>query len=369
MAAEDIVSADDYISEDSSFYGSEGEQKRQQGLCDAFDPSLYWRTRGKDVERAKTETNTSKGSSLDLDQLEDGITVPVCAMAAKHSDIALLDRKVMKQDRLARLGKRQRVPSPEPPARLELFNRLEGHADAWQLGESVENFVRRLNPTSLSVLSHHWIWVANPHYDPCEKSTTPDTLEFSERGNEFLEESLGHRQSIQAQCSRKSKAVLNRELRQESAALQQHITKLAVKTHVLSGKWMLFPKSADVERIWKTIAQGVIDNRLGTIAKVATDNGSAERLICVYTKDFRDVNDIVRVLKELDTMGLVSSGGGRCIYYKSDAYTHLELKSDTAKQFGLQASLYSSNSILTAAQLPSVRPKSDHKHASLKKFF
>lgn len=47
---------------------------------------------------------------------------------------------------------------------------------------------------------------------------------------------------------------------------------------------MLFPKSTDVSRIWRHVVQGVIDNRLGPTAKVATDDGGYERLICVYTK-------------------------------------------------------------------------------------
>ena len=41
---------------------------------------------------------------------------------------------------------------------------------------------------------------------------------------------------------------------------------------------MLFPKSEDVTRIWKLVVKGVIDDRLGNSAKVATDDGSEERL-------------------------------------------------------------------------------------------
>jgi hypothetical protein len=41
---------------------------------------------------------------------------------------------------------------------------------------------------------------------------------------------------------------------------------------------MLFPKSADVTRIWKQVVSGVVDNRLGCTSKVVTDDGSDERL-------------------------------------------------------------------------------------------
>lgn len=47
---------------------------------------------------------------------------------------------------------------------------------------------------------------------------------------------------------------------------------------------MLFPKAVDVTRVWKQIVQAVINDRLGPTAKVATDNGNDERLICVYTR-------------------------------------------------------------------------------------
>ena len=98
---------------------------------------------------------------------------------------------------------------------------------------------------------------------------------------------------------------------------------------------MLFPKSGDVTRVWKLIVEGIINDRLGPIAKVAPDDGKDERLICIYTKvktlsfhstgylnrlqDFRDEEDVLRVLQELDSIGLLKSG--RSIYYKSDVYT------------------------------------------------
>lgn len=72
------------------------------------------------------------------------------------------------------------------------------------------------------------------------------------------------------------------------------------------------------------------------------------RLVCIYTKDFRDEDDVLRVLRELESMGLVS--GDRNIYYKSDAFTYLDLYSATASKYGLQASLYNSSKMLAAAR-------------------
>jgi hypothetical protein len=71
---------------------------------------------------------------------------------------------------------------------------------------------------------------------------------------------------------------------------------------------MLFPSQEDLPRVWKSVVEGTINNRLGCSAKVATDDGRpGERLICVYTKDFSNTDDVLRVLKELAAMGLVNA--------------------------------------------------------------
>jgi len=85
---------------------------------------------------------------------------------------------------------------------------------------------------------------------------------------------------------------------------------------------MLFPVLDDLTRTWSLVVDGVIHHRLGPTAKVAPDEGKPhDRLICVYTKDFRDQEDVRRVLREMISLGIVSEA--RPIYYKSDAYTLL----------------------------------------------
>lgn len=114
---------------------------------------------------------------------------------------------------------------------------------------------------------------------------------------------------------------------------------------------MLFPKLEDLTWVWKLVVEGVINNRLGISAKVAPDNGNpGDRLICVYTDDFRDMDDIHRVLKELVSMGIVKTYE-RPIYYKSDAYTSLNIYKHTAAEYGLQPSLYSSQKLLSEYRL------------------
>jgi hypothetical protein len=132
---------------------------------------------------------------------------------------------------------------------------------------------------------------------------------------------------------------------------------------------MLFLALKDVTRVWRMVVEAVINNNLGSIAKVAPDDGKPkERLICIYTKDFRDKADVLRVLQELVSMGLVGSGQG--IYYKSDPYTYLDIYGDTAPVYGLQASLYSSFKMLAEVNLSKVVKTSPQKQqANINKLF
>lgn len=131
---------------------------------------------------------------------------------------------------------------------------------------------------------------------------------------------------------------------------------------------MLFPKLEEVTQVWKKVFTGVIDGRLGPTAKVATDEGNpGDRLICIYTEDFRDENDVLRILQEIEAMGLLPSG--RSIYYKLDAYTYLDIKGKNAADYGLQASLYSSYKMLAAGRIAKAEFVSGKKQSTLDNFF
>jgi hypothetical protein len=84
---------------------------------------------------------------------------------------------------------------------------------------------------------------------------------------------------------------------------------------------MLFIPSANINHIWKIIAGATISGDLGISAKVAPHDkdedpqGRRPRLICIYTKYFSDVKDVVRVLGELKKLGMVETRG-KPIYYK-----------------------------------------------------
>lgn len=122
---------------------------------------------------------------------------------------------------------------------------------------------------------------------------------------------------------------------------------------------MLFPSPDDVDRVWRLVAEAVVDGRLGDTAKVAPADPShpfvaapkkqTSHLICVYTKDFSNLEDVKRVLEELIELGLAPrNAADRAIYYKADAYTYLGL--DSLNAYGLKASLYSSKDIMNLSK-------------------
>ena len=145
---------------------------------------------------------------------------------------------------------------------------------------------------------------------------------------------------------------------------------------------MLFLNGPILDSTWSLISHATATNELGIGAKVATDHGSAEqasRLICIYTADFNDMDDVTRVLRKMVEMGIVHTS--RHIYYKCgasnrfpasillvdlsaqwqvlisaalDAYTHLGLNS--GNEYGIQASMFSSKGLLNKPLRDSALP-------------
>lgn len=90
---------------------------------------------------------------------------------------------------------------------------------------------------------------------------------------------------------------------------------------------MLFCPSAEVNEVWEIVAKATANNELGIAAKVAPrspiEDPRKDRLICVYTADFKDLNDVGRVLRKLRELRLVEARGcpiyykpGECIYIR-----------------------------------------------------
>jgi hypothetical protein len=88
------------------------------------------------------------------------------------------------------------------------------------------------------------------------------------------------------------------------------------------GKWLIFVNPKDVDEVWLKIKKAVEEGKLGGSAKVATAKPSPSagksdaKVICVYTYDWTDEEDVKRIREELRKLGITNR-----IPYKTDEDT------------------------------------------------
>ena len=85
-----------------------------------------------------------------------------------------------------------------------------------------------------------------------------------------------------------------------------------------TGKWCIFVAASDVDVAWAKIKGAVEDDRL-LCAKVSTalrSTGRNGHVICVYTRDWTDEQDLLRIRDVLRLLGFVEELG-----YKRDIDT------------------------------------------------
>lgn len=89
-----------------------------------------------------------------------------------------------------------------------------------------------------------------------------------------------------------------------------------------SGKWLIFVSAVRVDALWRKIKQATEAGKLGGVSKVATgkssplSNDSRSRVICVYSYDWTDEEDVRRIRRALRKLGVRWR-----IPYKADADT------------------------------------------------
>jgi hypothetical protein len=87
---------------------------------------------------------------------------------------------------------------------------------------------------------------------------------------------------------------------------------------------MMFCPSHEVNAVWSVVARHTAEGNLGIAAKVAPSDGQGgERLICIYTKDFNDMEDVTRVIRKMKNIGLIESK--KSLYYKCGKYNSIEI--------------------------------------------
>jgi Domain of unknown function (DUF1917) len=99
------------------------------------------------------------------------------------------------------------------------------------------------------------------------------------------------------------------------------------------GKWLVFVLPGQIDTRWAQIKEATDQGRLGITAKAATARQnplatSPAKLICAYTRDWQDSDDVRRVLRGLRELGV----SGR-LSYKTDEATE-------AGVYGRGSSLY-----------------------------
>lgn len=89
-----------------------------------------------------------------------------------------------------------------------------------------------------------------------------------------------------------------------------------------SGKWLIFVSRENVDEVWAKIKKATEEGKLGFGSKVSTAKPSPlgkdpnTHVICVYTYDWTDREDVMRVREELRKLGITNK-----IPYKSDEDT------------------------------------------------
>lgn len=217
-----------------------------------------------------------------------------------------------------------------------LHNPYAGVRHAWQLDETVDAFLARLPPSTTPVTAtEFWIYICNPFIPRKAKSTSANQkvqgcedeapLESETKLGTFIHGGMERLHLLsdfvtKTNSGAKTKVIATREIKKERALAVTQILELAHQLHVRCGKWMFFPGPGAVDDIWAVVARATAANELGVAAKVAPRGDEegrldAARLICVYTRDFTDKDDVGRVLGRLRHLGLVRVNA-RPIYYK-----------------------------------------------------
>ena len=81
-----------------------------------------------------------------------------------------------------------------------------------------------------------------------------------------------------------------------------------------AGKWLIFQEPDQVDAVWKKVRDATVALELGISAKISTakpnpDSRDARKVIYVYTKNWADEPDVMRVREKLRELGFVDRIG------------------------------------------------------------
>jgi hypothetical protein len=81
-----------------------------------------------------------------------------------------------------------------------------------------------------------------------------------------------------------------------------------------AGKWLIFQDPEQVDTVWRKVRDATVACELGISAKVSTakpnpDSRDNRKVVYVYTKDWADETDVLRVREKLRELGFVERIG------------------------------------------------------------
>lgn len=87
------------------------------------------------------------------------------------------------------------------------------------------------------------------------------------------------------------------------------------------GKWMLFVEPEKVDEVWEIIKNKTEEGFLGINAKVATAKPnpkkiSNQHLICIYTQDYENIEDVHKIATNIRSLNLQYD-----LFYKTNQAT------------------------------------------------
>ena len=333
-AVEWVLFPEDMYSDDSSFIGDENTKAEYEKRALSFNPRDFW-----DIHDWNMQCLAAQEKASLAQPIQQGIK------RKRENPPAIKPEDRSKSAKLKHETTPDKVGPTlvASPVSTKPFNPYADVESAYQLHETIAEFVDRLRPSRSAIAdTGPWIWIANPN--STYHGHNADVGGFKQVGFELLESFERERKELEEQYPDKIPSSITRMLKPQREQLEAEILKLAKEKKVTYGKWMLFPLPQDVDAVWSKVASGTVQGRLGCSAKVATDDGDdsrPERVICVYTNDFRDKDDVKRVLRELRELGLVKND--KAIYYKCDAYTYLDIIS--GNDYKIKASMYDSRDV------------------------
>ncbi|EHA21788.1 hypothetical protein ASPNIDRAFT_183269 [Aspergillus niger ATCC 1015] len=296
--------------------GSEGETARLEEEVANFDTEHYWST-----------VHPFSYNTIKYNVLAARETVPSASSPAPEPEAS--DAVQPMDVSTSEISIRPNRPSPNEP---------------------ISSFLARLRPSSTLSTSPTGSWIYTTSYS--YEQPQADLKKLVADGTKALKAHKEAIAQVRAEHAKKPKkkqtpAALTRELTQHRKDLENTLFSLARQTNVVSGKWLLFVLPEKVDEVWGIVAEATAKGELGFGAKVATaavaadgdDDAKKARLIAIYTKDYEDRADVERVLRKMAALKLVDLDG-RPVYYKCDAYTHLDIRG--GNEWGLRASMYSS---------------------------